>query len=123
MAIGAAALYNSFAQTRPPPARAGGRPGVPVSAAAVSRQDIPVYLTGIGSVQAYFNIDIHAKVDGELQEVLFTEGQRVKKGDVLAKIDPRLYQAALDQAKARKAQDDAQLISARKDLRRSIQET
>jgi multidrug efflux system membrane fusion protein len=92
---------------------------VPVSVAAVSRQDIPVYLTGIGSVQAYFTIDIHAKVDGELQEVLFTEGQHVKKGDVLAKIDPRLYQAALDQAKARKAQDDAQLISAQKDLRRS----
>jgi multidrug efflux system membrane fusion protein len=80
---------------------------------------VPIYLTGIGSVQAYFTIDIRAKVDGELQEVLFTEGQHVKKGDVLAKIDPRLYQAALDQAKAKRAQDAAALVAAEKDLARA----
>src|SRR5271169_6072350 len=117
--IGGAALYLSFARAPPPPARAGGRAGVPVSVAVVSRQDIPIYLTGIGSVQAYFTIDIHAKVDGELQQVLFTEGQHVKKGDVLAKIDPRLYQAALDQAKAKRAQDAAALVAAEKDLARA----
>ena len=117
--VGGATLYFSFAQTPPAPARAGGRPGVPVSVATVSRQDIPIYLTGIGSVQAYFTIDIRAKVDGELQEVLFTEGQHVKKGDVLAKIDPRLYQAALDQAKAKRAQDAAALVAAEKDLARA----
>jgi multidrug efflux pump subunit AcrA (membrane-fusion protein) len=83
----------------------GGRAAAPVSVAVASKQDVSIYLTGIGSVQAYFTIDIRAKVDGELQEVLFTEGQHVKKGDVLAKIDPRLYQAALDQAKAKRAQD------------------
>jgi len=69
-------------------------------------------------VQALFTIGIHAQVDGKLQDVFFQEGQRVNKGDVLAKIDPRLYQAALDVAKARKAQDEAALIAALKDLER-----
>ncbi len=91
---------------------------VPVTVATASRQDVPIYLTGLGTVQALFTVAIHAQVDGKLQDVFFKEGQRVKKGDVLAKIDPRLYQAALDQAKARKAQDDAQLIAAEKDLTR-----
>ncbi|HWO45553.1 MAG TPA: biotin/lipoyl-binding protein, partial [Methylomirabilota bacterium] len=111
------ALY--LARAPSPAVRTGGRAGVPVSVAVASRQDVPIYLTGIGSVQAYFTIDIHTKVDGELQEVLFTEGQRVKKGDVLAKIDPRLYQAALDQAKAKRAQDAAMLVAAEKDLARA----
>jgi multidrug efflux system membrane fusion protein len=92
---------------------------VPVSVAVVGRQDVPIYLNGLGTVQASFTVGIHSQVDGKLQEVLFTEGQHVKKGDVLAKIDPRLFQAALDQAKAKKAQDQAQLTSAEKDLARS----
>jgi membrane fusion protein, multidrug efflux system len=119
--IGGVVAYFHFVQApAPPPApRGGGRSAVPVSVAATSRQDVPIYLTGIGTVQAYFTIDIHAKIDGELQEVLFTEGQRVKKGDVLAKIDPRLYQAALDQAKAKRAQDAATLVAADKDLGRA----
>jgi membrane fusion protein, multidrug efflux system len=100
-------------------ARMPARAGVPVSVAIVQRQDVPIYLTGLGTVQASFTVGIHSQVDGKLQEVLFTEGQQVKKGDVLAKIDPRLFQAALDQAKAKKAQDIAQFISASKDLERS----
>jgi membrane fusion protein, multidrug efflux system len=84
-------------------ARMPARAGVPVSVAIVQRQDVPIYLTGLGAVQASFTVGIHSQVDGKLQEVLFTEGQQVKKGDVLAKIDPRLFQAALDQAKAKKA--------------------
>jgi len=104
----------------PDPAHAsrGARAAVPVSIATASRQDVPIYLTGLGTVQALFTVAIHAQVDGKLQDVFFKEGQRVKKGDVLAKIDPRLYQAALDQAKARKAQDDAALIAWQKDLAR-----
>jgi membrane fusion protein, multidrug efflux system len=94
------------------------RPIVPVSVATASRQDVPVYLTGLGTVQALFTVGIHAQVDGKLQEVFFKEGQRVTRGDVLAKIDPRLYRAALDQAKAKKAQDEAALIAALKDLDR-----
>jgi membrane fusion protein, multidrug efflux system len=92
---------------------------VPVRVAIVGRQDVPIYLDGLGTVQASFTVGIHSQLDGKLQEVLFTEGQHVKKGDVLAKIDPRLFQAALDQAKAKKAQDQAQLTSAEKDLARS----
>jgi multidrug efflux system membrane fusion protein len=97
-------------------ARSPARAAVPVSIVTATRTDMPIYLTGLGTVQASFTVAIHAQVDGKLQEVQFKEGQHVNKGDILAKIDPRLYQAALDQAKAKKAQDDALLISAEKDL-------
>jgi multidrug efflux system membrane fusion protein len=97
-------------------AKKSGQGAVPVSVATASRQDVPIYLTGLGTVQALFTVAIHAQVDGKLQSVFFKEGQRAKKGDVLAKIDPRLYQAALDQAEARKAQDEAALVAAQKDL-------
>ena len=92
---------------------------VPVTVAIASKEDFPVYLTGLGVVQASFTVGIRPQVDGNLEQVLFKEGENVRKGDVLAKIDPRLYQAALDQAKAKKAKDDAQLISVQKDLQRS----
>ena len=104
----------------PDPAHAArpARSAVPVSVVTASRQDVPIYLTGLGTVQALFTVGIHAQVDGKLQEVFFKEGQRVSRGDILAKIDPRLYKAALDAAKARKAQDQAALIAAQKDLER-----
>jgi multidrug efflux system membrane fusion protein len=97
------------------PSRTAGRPGrsaVPVSVAAVSRQVLPIYVTGLGTVQASYTIGIHSQVDGIMQEVLFNEGQHVKKGDVLARIAPRLFRAALNQAQAKKAQDQAQLVAA-----------
>jgi multidrug efflux system membrane fusion protein len=100
-------------------ARLPARAAVSVSVAVVGRQDVPIYLTGLGTVQGSLTVSLHSQVNGTLQEVLFTEGQQVKKGDVLALIDPRLYQAALDNAKAKKAQDEAQLTSASKDLERS----
>jgi len=92
---------------------------VPVTVATTTKRDLPIYLTGLGSVQASFTVGIRPQVDGKLEAVLFTEGQQVRKGDVLAKIDPRLYVAALDQAKAKKMQDQALLTSAQKDLARS----
>ena len=120
LVLTAAAAYWYWAQgPAPASARPPARAAVPVSIAVADRQDVPIYLTGLGTVQASFTIGIHSQVDGKLQEVLFTEGQQVKKGDVLAKIDPRLFQAALDQAKAKKAQDVAQFTSASKDLERS----
>jgi multidrug efflux system membrane fusion protein len=116
-AIVIAGLAYWYLSQGPDPAHAArSRATIPVSIATASRQDVPIYLTGLGTVQALYTVAIHAQVDGKLQEVLFKEGQPVKKGDVLAKIDPRLYQAALDQAKARKAQDEATLVAAQKDL-------
>ncbi len=91
-------------------------PAVPVSAARSSRQDVPVYLTGLGNVQAFNTVTIRPQVDGQLLQIAFKEGQDVRAGDLLAQIDPRSYQAALDQALAKKAQDEAQLANARTDL-------
>jgi multidrug efflux system membrane fusion protein len=120
MALAAGGTYWYFgAESGAERGSRGARAGIPVTVAAVTRRDLPVYLTGIGTVQAVSTIDIHAKVDGELMDVLFTEGQHVNKADVLAKIDPRLYQAALDQAKAKRAQDAAALVAAEKDLARA----
>ena len=120
LAVGGAAYWHWGQGPRgAQAARAPARAGVPVSIAVVGRQDMPIYLTGLGTVQGSLTVGIHSQVDGKLQEVLFTEGQHVKKGDVLALIDPRLFQAALDNAKAKKAQDEAMFISAGKDLARS----
>jgi membrane fusion protein, multidrug efflux system len=91
---------------------------VEVNAATVTRRDVPVYLDGLGIVQAFYTVKVTARVDGELTKVAFVEGQRVRRGDLLAVIDPRPYQAALDQARAALAKDQAQLANARKDLAR-----
>ena len=123
VAVGAGGFW--YAQQGSAPVRGGEGRGrgagaaiVPVTVAKATKRDLPIYLTGLGTVQASNTVAVRSQVDGKLQEVLFTEGQQVHKGDVLAKIDPRLYQAALDQAKARKAQDQALLFSAQKDLTR-----
>jgi multidrug efflux system membrane fusion protein len=116
---GAVAWYIADGPAPVRAARSTGGAAVSVTVANVEKRDLPIYLTGLGAVQASFTVGIRAQVDGQLQQVLFTEGQQVKKGDVLAKIDPRLYQAALDNAKAKKAQDQANLTSAQKDLERS----
>jgi multidrug efflux system membrane fusion protein len=114
------ALYWYWAQgAAPSRARPAARPAVPVTVAIAALRDLPVYLTGLGTVQASLTVRIHPQVDGIMQQVLFTEGQQVKMGDILARIDPRLFQAALDQAKAKKSQDVAMLGAAEKDLARS----
>ena len=91
---------------------------VPVSAEAAQTRDMPVYVRGIGTVQAYNTVAIKSRVDGQIVKVDFTEGQEVKAGDLLFEIDPRPYQAALDQANANKQKDEAQLVSAEADLKR-----
>jgi membrane fusion protein, multidrug efflux system len=97
---------------------AGARPDlpVPVLAAMPRIQDVPVYLDGVGSVKALNNVIVRAQVDGKLISVNFTEGQDVKKGDVLGEIDPVIYKAQYDQAVAKKAQDEALLANQRLDL-------
>src|SRR4051812_32072844 len=91
---------------------------VPVLAATPRMQDVPVYLDAVGAVRALNNVLVRSQVDGKLIAVNFTEGQDVKKGDVLGEIDPVLYKAQLDQAVAKKAQDEALLANQRLDLAR-----
>ena len=97
--------------------RRGGE-GVPVVVAAAETRDVAIYLDGLGTVQASALVTVKPMVDGPLVEVRFKEGQEVRAGDVLARIDPRQYQAALDQATARMRQDEANLANARLDLTR-----
>lgn len=91
---------------------------VPVLAASPRVQDVPVYLDGVGAIRALNTVTVRSQVDGKLIAVNFTEGQDVKKGDVLGEIDPAIYQAQYDQAVAKKAQDQAQLANQRIDLTR-----
>ncbi|MEP7185849.1 MAG: efflux RND transporter periplasmic adaptor subunit, partial [Rhodanobacter sp.] len=94
-------------------------PPVPVTAVPVEKQNVPVYLTALGTVQALNTVTISPQVGGQLLSLDFTEGQPVKKGQVLAQIDPRSYQATYDQAVARQRQDQAQLSTAKSNLQRS----
>jgi multidrug efflux system membrane fusion protein len=91
---------------------------IAVDTAPVTHADVPIYLQGLGTVQAFYTVTVKARVDGELQKIGFTEGQTVSKGDLLAQIDPRPNQAAFEQAVATKAKDAAQLANAKRDLER-----
>src|SRR5436305_8737255 len=93
-------------------------PAIPVSVATAERRDLALSLTGLGTVQAFNTVTVKTRVDGELIKVAFTEGQDVKAGDLLAQIDPRPFQAAYDQAVAKKVQDQANLANAKLDLQR-----
>ncbi|MBB3659741.1 multidrug efflux system membrane fusion protein [Rhizobium sp. BK650] len=126
IAGGSAAAFW-FAGTEP--TAAATEPGtlvVPVEIAAPVLTDVPVYLDGLGTVQANYTVNITTRLDGELQSVMFDEGQAVKKGDLLAIIDPRPFQAADDQAAAKIKQDQADLANAQylltKDQRLSQQQ-
>jgi multidrug efflux system membrane fusion protein len=110
-------LAHHPATAQSPPA-AVEPPGVPVTAATAERRDVPVILRNIGAVQAFQSVLVRARVDGTLDDVLFEEGQEVEPGDVLANIDPRPYQAVLDQAEAKKTSDQVNLMNAQRDLAR-----
>src|SRR2546430_1972299 len=91
---------------------------VPVTVAPVEKTDFPVYLNGLGTVQGFNTVVVRTRVDGQIDKIAFKEGQLVNQGDLLAQIDPRPFGAALDQAKAKKAQDEANLANANLDLQR-----
>jgi multidrug efflux system membrane fusion protein len=93
---------------------------VRVNVATVEKSDFPVYLTSLGTVQAFNTVLVRSRVDGQIDKIAFTEGRLVKQGDLLAEIDPRPYQAVLDQAKAKKQQDEANLANTDLDLQRFI---
>jgi membrane fusion protein, multidrug efflux system len=97
---------------------AARRPAIPVTMAPVEKADFPVYLTGLGTVQGFNTVLVRTRIDGQIDKVAFQEGQQVNQGDLLVEIDPRPFQATLDQAKAKKAQDEANLANANLDLQR-----
>ena len=118
----ASALYYVFGSSATQQRRAGrfgaDNGPVPVLAAAATLADVPVYLDAVGTTKALNTVTVRAQVDGKLLSVGFKEGQDVKKGDVLAQIDPTTFKAALDQAVAKKAQDQALLNNAQNDMAR-----
>jgi multidrug efflux system membrane fusion protein len=123
---GAYAVWHSYADkpadtpagTRSAAGPAASSAPIPVTVATVQKADFPVYLNGLGTVQPYQTVTVRSRVDGQITKVDFRQGRMVKEGDVLVEIDPRPYKAALDQAVAKKAQDEANLANAKRDLER-----
>jgi membrane fusion protein, multidrug efflux system len=114
LVIGAGIAISRLTKVRP--AHAVVPPSIPVVAATAGQRDVPIYYDALGTVMAFNTVAIRAQVAGQIISVDFRQGQDVKQGGVLAKIDPDPFQAALDQAIAKKSEDEAQLIDAQKDL-------
>jgi multidrug efflux system membrane fusion protein len=91
---------------------------IPATVAAAEKADFPVYLKGLGTVQPFNTVTVKSRVDGEVVKIGFKQGETVKEGDLIAQIDPRPYQAALDEAEAKRKQDESDLANARLDLAR-----
>jgi len=114
----AASLLGCSAGSKPSTARAATQLVVPVAVATAERRDVPVYLKGLGSVTASNTVSVKSRVDGQLAQINFKEGQHVNQGDLLAVIDPRPFQVALDQAQANLFRDQAQLKDAQRNYER-----
>jgi multidrug efflux system membrane fusion protein len=117
LALAGGAYWGVVLRPRAAPTVAAAE-AIPVLTATAATRDVKLFLDGLGTAQASQTVTVKPQVDGVLTQVLFREGQEVHVGDVLARIDPRTYQAALDQAVAKKAQDAANLANARVDLTR-----
>jgi multidrug efflux system membrane fusion protein len=111
--VSASWLGCASADSKAAASRGAGTPVVPVSVASAQTRDMPVYLPGLGSVTAYYTDSVKSRVDGQLMQVNFKEGQSVKQGELLAVIDPRPYQVALEQAQATLFKDQASLRDAK----------
>src|SRR5215468_5392226 len=118
IAVGRHHLQNSTPPPRAAEARQSGAPA-PVHVAVVATRSFPVILNGLGTVQATNTVTVRSRVDGQIEKVGFEEGQMVREGDLLVQIDPAPFQAALDQATAKLAQDEASLTNAKQDLERT----
>jgi multidrug efflux system membrane fusion protein len=114
-------LYFKRSQHSPQATAAELSPAVPVIAAAVISKNVPIYLRGIGTVIAYNTDIVRSQIQGQLTQITFTEGQTVKAGDLLAQIDPRPYQAEIEQLTANRDRDSAQLMNAEANLSRYSQ--
>ena len=115
--VGALAAAHRF-PVEPASAATPAVPTAPVVAGAVTSHDVPIYLQGVGTVIAYNTVIVRSQIQGQITKINFTEGQAVKTGDLLAVIDPRPYQAQLDQATANRSRDEAQLTNAQANLKR-----
>jgi multidrug efflux system membrane fusion protein len=116
--VAAAAIAGVIVWRHGKTVQTAGPPQVPVNITEAAQRDVPIYYDALGTVQAYNTVSIRAQVNGQILSVDFRQGQEVRQGDVLAKIDPAPYKAVLDQAVAKKADDQAQLVDANKDLTR-----
>ena len=113
--------YFVYEQTGHDKARAAATaagPAVPVTVAISEARDVPIFVRGLGNVQAFKTVAVKTRIDGQIVKIDFREGQEVKEGDPLFQIDPRPFQAMLDQAQANKTKDEAQLEGAQLDLER-----
>jgi multidrug efflux system membrane fusion protein len=122
LAVGAAACLGVVWQLRPSAPQSGARDvaaAIPVMASEVRRADVPIFLAGLGTVQAFNSVVVKSRVDGQIVKINFSEGKDVHAGEVLVEIDPAPYEATLAQAQANKLKDQAQLDNARLDLERS----
>jgi multidrug efflux system membrane fusion protein len=108
-----------YATSKPAPA-AASPPAVPVVAATILSHDVPIYLRGVGTVIAYNNVIVRSQITGQIVKIAFTQGQTVKQGDLLGEIDPRPYQAQLDQAIANRDRDQALVVNAQANLDRYV---
>jgi membrane fusion protein, multidrug efflux system len=117
-AAGVALAALQLHDTAEPAHTAAAPPAVPVVAETVRQGDVPIYLRGVGTVIAYNNVIVRSQITGQLIKIAFTQGQTVHQGDLLAEIDPRPYQAQLDQATANRDRDQAQVLNAQANLGR-----
>jgi membrane fusion protein, multidrug efflux system len=113
------AVERGLLSSRAPGASKEAAPAIPVVATTVKRQDVPVFLTGFGTVQPFNSVLVKSRVDGQIVKINFSEGKDIKSGEVLVEIDPAPFDAALAQARANKLKDEAQLNNARLDLERA----
>src|SRR5215510_15472000 len=116
-ALGGATLYVHRAGDAAPVMNVAP-PAVTVVAGSVLKHDVPIYLRGVGTVIAYNNVIVRSQITGQLIKIAFMQGQTVKKGDLLAEIDPRPYQAQLDQTMANRDRDQALVLKAQAKLNR-----